>query len=294
MRPCCRSVWRRRWARWWGQRRRGCWRCRSRLGSVCFWSCWRRRSRGPSGRRGSGTPTAPRSATAMRTVRWTLGGRRVQVRRPRARTADGDSEVPLKTYEHFADRDPLQEVVLERMLAGVSTRRYRRAQEPVGPEVEAEARSTSKSASGRIPVRPWGWGEEPARPDVSDSGRAERRPAHPRGASFGHRAAARSATCRLARSHREPAIELLLRRFEPGAVGACRGRFVAVAGRGQRCSGRFCNRPSNRQRPSPPRGGDLQGPCPPRLEPAADLSALEGGSRVCSSVVVWHQPHSGG
>ena len=79
----------------------------------------------------------------------TLGGRRVPVKRPRARTADGESEVPLRTYEHFAERDPLEEVVLERMLAGVSTRRYRRAQEPVGPEVEDDARSTSKSAVSR-------------------------------------------------------------------------------------------------------------------------------------------------
>ena len=66
----------------------------------------------------------------------TLGGRRVEVRRPRVRTADGESEVPLVTYEHFADRDPLGRVVLERMLAGVSTRKYRRAQEPVGAQVE--------------------------------------------------------------------------------------------------------------------------------------------------------------
>ena len=79
----------------------------------------------------------------------TLGGRRVPVRRPRARTADGESEVPLKTYEHFSGRDQLEEVVLERMLAGVSTRQYRRAQEPVGPEVETVERSTSKSAVSR-------------------------------------------------------------------------------------------------------------------------------------------------
>jgi putative transposase len=79
----------------------------------------------------------------------TLGGRRVQVRRPRVRTADGHAEVPLQTYEYFADRDPLQRVVLERMLAGVSTRRYRRTQEPVGEEVEVRARSTSKSAVSR-------------------------------------------------------------------------------------------------------------------------------------------------
>jgi putative transposase len=79
----------------------------------------------------------------------TLGGRRVEVERPRVRTADGESEVQLSTYEHFADRDPLGRVVLERMLAGVSTRRYRRTQEPVGTEVETKARSTSKSAVSR-------------------------------------------------------------------------------------------------------------------------------------------------
>ena len=79
----------------------------------------------------------------------TLGGRRVEVRRPRARTADGESEVALAIYQHFADRDPLRRVVLERMLAGVSTRRYRRTQEPVGTEVETRARSTSKSAVSR-------------------------------------------------------------------------------------------------------------------------------------------------
>ena len=79
----------------------------------------------------------------------TLGGRREPVRRPRVRTADGESEVPLATYEHFADRDPLRRVVLERMLAGVSTRRYRRTQEPVGEQVEQVARSTSKSSVSR-------------------------------------------------------------------------------------------------------------------------------------------------
>ena len=79
----------------------------------------------------------------------TLGGRRVAVERPRARSAHGESEVGLRTYAHFADRDPLARVVLERMLAGVSTRRYRRTAEPVGGEVEAEERSTSKSSVSR-------------------------------------------------------------------------------------------------------------------------------------------------
>jgi transposase-like protein len=83
----------------------------------------------------------------------TLGGRRVAVERPRVRTADGEAEVPLATYEHFADRDQLEDVVLERMLSGVSTRKYRRAQEPVGSEVEEDARSTSKSAVSRTFVQ---------------------------------------------------------------------------------------------------------------------------------------------
>jgi putative transposase len=79
----------------------------------------------------------------------TLGGRRVSVKRPRARTADGEREVALKTYAHFADRDPLTRVVLEQMLAGVSTRRFARTREPVGEDIVAAERSVSKSAVSR-------------------------------------------------------------------------------------------------------------------------------------------------
>jgi transposase-like protein len=79
----------------------------------------------------------------------TLGGRRVAVERPRVRSADGRAEVRLATSEYFADRDPLSRSVMERMLAGVSARRYRRTQEPVGEEVEQQARSTSKSSVSR-------------------------------------------------------------------------------------------------------------------------------------------------
>ncbi|MBA2514461.1 MAG: IS256 family transposase [Solirubrobacterales bacterium] len=79
----------------------------------------------------------------------TLGGRRLPVSRPRARTVDGSGELSLATYAHFADRDVLSRVVLERMLAGVSTRRYRRLQEPVGGAVDKTARSTSRSAVSR-------------------------------------------------------------------------------------------------------------------------------------------------
>jgi putative transposase len=79
----------------------------------------------------------------------TLGGRRVGVRRPRARTVDGEHEVPLGTYAFFAERDPLTRVVLEQMLAGVSCRRFSRTREPVGEEVLAAERSISKSSVSR-------------------------------------------------------------------------------------------------------------------------------------------------
>ena len=101
---------------------------------------------GPKGRHDS-ERTAVRHGHEAGEV--TLGGRRLPVERPRVRSADGQAELPLQTYAHFADRDPLTRVVLERMLAGVSTRRYRRIQEPVGSEVERAARSTSKSAVSR-------------------------------------------------------------------------------------------------------------------------------------------------
>ncbi|MEA2182869.1 MAG: putative transposase, partial [Solirubrobacteraceae bacterium] len=79
----------------------------------------------------------------------TLGGRRVPVERPRVRAADGSGEVAISTYAHFADRDPLTKVVLEQMLAGVSTRRFSRTREPVGQEVIDVERSASKSAVSR-------------------------------------------------------------------------------------------------------------------------------------------------
>ncbi len=78
-----------------------------------------------------------------------MGGRRVGVERPRARTADGEHELGLGTYAHFAERDPLTRVVLEQMLAGVSTRRFARTREPVGQDVLGAERSTSKSAVSR-------------------------------------------------------------------------------------------------------------------------------------------------
>src|ERR671918_1473081 len=83
----------------------------------------------------------------------TLGGRRVQVRRPRMRSADDEHELPVQTYGYFADRDPLTRAVMDRMLAGVSTRRFARVGEPVGEEVEQSSSSTSKTSVSELFVQ---------------------------------------------------------------------------------------------------------------------------------------------
>ncbi len=91
--------------------------------------------------------TAVRHGSAAGSV--TLGGRRVPVERPRVRATDGTGEVTMATYAHFANRDPLTKVVMEQMLAGVSTRRFARTREPVGHDVRDRERSSSKSAVSR-------------------------------------------------------------------------------------------------------------------------------------------------
>jgi len=80
----------------------------------------------------------------------TLGGRRVPVSRPRVRSADGGRELPVVTYEYFADRDPLSRAVMDRMLAGVSTRKFARVGEPVGEQVQQTASATGKSTVSEV------------------------------------------------------------------------------------------------------------------------------------------------
>ncbi len=78
-----------------------------------------------------------------------LGGRRVPVRRPRVRSADRSRELEVPAYEHFASTEVLGRLAMEKMLAKLSTRRYRVGLEPVGSKVEARATSTSRSAVSR-------------------------------------------------------------------------------------------------------------------------------------------------
>ena len=101
---------------------------------------------GPRGRHDPDR-TATRHGTERGSV--TLGGRRVPTTRPRVRAADGTGELPVPAYELFTSTELLGRMAMERMLAGVSTRRYPVALEPVGEQVEQDAKSTSKSAVSR-------------------------------------------------------------------------------------------------------------------------------------------------
>jgi transposase-like protein len=79
----------------------------------------------------------------------TLGGRRVPVARPRMRASDVCGELPVPAYELFSRTEVLGRMAMQRMLAGLSTRRYPVGLEPVGTRVEHSARATSKSAVSR-------------------------------------------------------------------------------------------------------------------------------------------------
>jgi putative transposase len=78
-----------------------------------------------------------------------LGGRRVPVRRPRMRATDGSGELAVASYELFSQTEVLGRMAMERMLAGLSTRRYSVGLEPVGARVQQAAASTSRSAVSR-------------------------------------------------------------------------------------------------------------------------------------------------
>ncbi len=79
----------------------------------------------------------------------TLGGRRVPVERPRVRAVHGSGELPVPAYELLSSTEILGRMAMDRMLAGLSTRRYQIGLEPVGQQVSEVATATSRSAVSR-------------------------------------------------------------------------------------------------------------------------------------------------
>ena len=90
---------------------------------------------------------AERGAGRVGTTRSSvvLGGRKVQIRRPRVRAEH--TEVALPTFTAMAATDPLTRRMVEQMLVGVATRRYARSLEPLPSGIQSHG--TSKSSVSR-------------------------------------------------------------------------------------------------------------------------------------------------
>ena len=101
---------------------------------------------GPRGRHDA-ERVAVRHGTGAGSV--TLGGRRVGVQRPRVMAVDGSGELAVPAYELFSSTEILGRMAMERMLSGLSTRRYAVGLEPVGQAVTKTATATSRSAVSR-------------------------------------------------------------------------------------------------------------------------------------------------
>ena len=99
-----------------------------------------------------GVPDSARSAVrgGSTNSQVVLGGQRISIKRPRARAVAAGvdaGELDLPTYTWAANADPLNAATIAAVAAGVSTRRYRKAQEALPPP--HNALSTSKSAVSR-------------------------------------------------------------------------------------------------------------------------------------------------
>ncbi len=77
-----------------------------------------------------------------------LGGREMTVSRPRGRTVEG-AEIELESWAAFSSKDLLDRLTVERMLAGVATRRHVDVAEPLSERVETAAKATGRSSVSR-------------------------------------------------------------------------------------------------------------------------------------------------
>ena len=86
---------------------------------------------------------------------WSLLGQKIPLERPRVRTREGQ-EVELESYGQLQQDGKLQRAVRERMVAGLSTRNYRRAVESVlegyGIEKSSVSRQFVAASSNQLRV----------------------------------------------------------------------------------------------------------------------------------------------
>ena len=87
------------------------------------------------------------AAKAARFVRPTTPGN--GARRPGCQRSSPCERLPIASYELFTSTEVLGKMAMEKMLAGLSTRRYPVGLEPVGEQVAEKSSATSKSTVSR-------------------------------------------------------------------------------------------------------------------------------------------------
>ena len=97
-----------------------------------------------AGAKGRHNPDRSAYRHGTETTRVVMGGQKVPVKRPRVRSKEG-SELQLPTLSVFQNEDPLNRVLLQRLLCGVSTRKYSRTLD----ESLEDAACVSKSEASR-------------------------------------------------------------------------------------------------------------------------------------------------
>lgn len=99
---------------------------------------------GPKGKHDP-TRTAYRHGSQATTI--PMGSQRLAIKRPRVRSKETNQELPIPSYEAFANDDQLLEAALNRMLYGMSARDYGHGIEDYSDV--AESSGTSKSSVSR-------------------------------------------------------------------------------------------------------------------------------------------------
>lgn len=116
------------------------------VGQQVFSALMEQDREGLCGPKGQHDPDRRASRTGSTSSDITLGGRRIAIRRLRARSREG-AELALPSFAFAADRDPLDRHTMEAIACGVSTRKYGRSLEPLA--AAHDERSTSKSSVSR-------------------------------------------------------------------------------------------------------------------------------------------------
>jgi transposase-like protein len=116
------------------------------VGQQVFSALMEQDREGLCGPKGQHDPHRRASRAGSTSSDITLGGRRIAIRRLRARSREG-AELALPSFAFAADRDPLDRHTMEAIACGVSSRKYGRSLERLSEG--QEERSTSKSAVSR-------------------------------------------------------------------------------------------------------------------------------------------------